>query len=163
MNQFDSYLVYQPPKSNSHGHWVRDKNIGRGLQRTAHALVNNLDMHQVGDLDIRLPMDSNRENDVPWQNTRDLFIKHFGEPSHSRQPFFDGIKDMLMWKAAMDLFDFLKMYEQAKVEEMIPLNHLWLHAAYTNGDANIPSTLEDLDLAKMAIAHGNWTEKFRTK
>jgi hypothetical protein len=138
MNTLESYLVYQPPKSNSHGHWIRDKNIGRGLQRTVQAFVTNLNMHQIGDLDIRLPKDSNSESNTFWQNTRDLFIKHFGEPSHGQQPFFDGLKDTLMWKSSMSIFDFLEMYEPAKVKELISLDYFWLHAAYGYGHSDIP-------------------------
>jgi hypothetical protein len=138
MNKLESYLVYQPPKSNSHGHWVRDKNIGRGLQRTIHAFVNNLNMHQDGDLDIRLPKDDNSESDISWKNTRELFIKHFGEPSYGQQPLFDGIKDALMWKASISLFDLLEMFEPAKLKDLIPLDYLWLHAAYAYGHADSP-------------------------
>lgn len=138
MNQFESYLVYQPPKSNSHGHWVRDKNIDRGLRRTVDAFVTNLDLHQIGDLDIRLPKDSSSASNASWQNTRDLFIKHFGEPNYAQQPFFDGLKDTLMWKAPISLFDLLEMFEPAKLKDLIPLDYLWLHAAYGYGHTDSP-------------------------
>jgi hypothetical protein len=138
MNKLESYLVYQPPKSNSHGHWVRDKNIARGLKRAIDAFVSNLTLCQIGDLDIRLPKDSDSESNTSWQNTRDLFINHFGEPSYGQQPFFDGLKDTLMWKAPISLFDLLEMFEPATHKDPIPLDYLWLHAGYGFGQTDSP-------------------------
>ena len=64
-----SYLVYVPPKSNSHGHSVRDKNINRGLIKTIDTFVENFGAIQFGNSQVTLYYDNKIDNQISIDNS----------------------------------------------------------------------------------------------
>jgi hypothetical protein len=142
MNRSESYLVYVPPKSNSHGHWVRDKNMVRGLKRTVDAFVKNLNMSQFGSLDLRLEENISPESHTLWENTRELLINRLGEPDTLLQTGVNGVNNLLRWQVIdKSVFDVLEIYEEAKDKGIFRFDRLWLHSAYHYGHADVPHGL----------------------
>jgi hypothetical protein len=56
-----SYFVYSPPKSNSHGHGVRDKNLRRATQKLIDSFVSSFKATTDNKLQLTLRYDKNNE------------------------------------------------------------------------------------------------------
>ena len=61
MDQTKSYFVYSPPKSNSHGHGVRDKNVRRATQRVIESFVDAFNATTDNKLQLTLHYDKKNE------------------------------------------------------------------------------------------------------
>lgn len=72
--------MYVPPKSSSHGHAIRDKNIKRALRRVVDAFISNLRVIAGDELRITIYFDKdNKEELFLANNTTACLTQYLGE------------------------------------------------------------------------------------
>ena len=79
MDKSQSYFVYNPPKSNSHGHGVRDKNVKRATQKVIDALVSSF--NATTDNKLQLTLSYNKKSEFQkGQKTIKRINEFLGSP-----------------------------------------------------------------------------------
>ncbi|ESU18454.1 hypothetical protein FCR2A7T_29360 [Flavobacterium cauense R2A-7] len=132
-----SYFVYQPPKSNSHGHGVRDKNILRGLKKVIDVFTENFGEMQSDKLELDLYYDkANEEEFILAKNTISKLEEFLGLSIRQwENTGYEHLKDSMSWendkKNIFDLLTYLNTYED---EALLPLNQFSISQFYNYGD-----------------------------
>jgi len=140
MDKEKSFFVYTPPKSNSHGHAVRDKNISRGLKKVVDAVVENFGAEQSDKMELNIYYDKvNVEEFLFAKNTIVKLNQLLGKPLREwENTGYEYLKNSMTWESAeKNIFDVLSYLETKKNEELLPLNQFWICQFYSYGNNEI--------------------------
>ena len=136
MNREKSYFVYCPPKSNSHGHTVRDKNIKVGLTKVVNAIVENLNAKQNGKMNLDIYFEKgNAEELISAKNTTEKLNQFLGLPLREfDNTGFESHKNSVTWESnSKNIFDLLDYLEKSKNQNLLSLNNFSISQFYYYG------------------------------
>lgn len=135
MNTNSSFFVYTLPKSNSLGHYVKNKDIVCGLKKVIDAFEKNFAGYQCGNtqLEIFFKKDNEQELILAQQTISKMNI-FLGLPVHKwENSGNEYIKTSIRWQSSskniLDILEFLKVNKN----EVLPLFHFTLLQFYHYG------------------------------
>lgn len=163
INKDISILVYAPPKSNSHGHAVRDKNIKRALRKVVDAFISNLKVVRNDELRVDIYFDKNDEKELLLaNNTISYLTQYLGK--YTREwvnPGYEYLKDSKTWEIkGKDCFDLLDYLEQINDSDILPIKNFWISNSYSYRDEAELNTLI-LTTLMCSIESGRLFVRFR--
>lgn len=133
MDKTLSYFVYSPPKSNSHGHGIRDKNVKRAVQRYVNSFVNSFNAIAIRELLVTLRYD--RRNEIEHQNAQVIIEKLDDFLGTSNK----DLGSTITWQnKEKDILDILEYLEQIKSENLLPLSRFTISYSYNYGQSPDP-------------------------
>ena len=134
-----SYLVYVPPKSNSHGHSVRDKNINRGLIKTIDTFVENFGAIQFGNSQVTLYYDNKIDNQISIDNSISKLNGLLGKPLGTwENTGFPKLKNSIYWTTSdKNIFELEEFY-RLNNSDTLPLENICISSPYAYGTPNTP-------------------------
>lgn len=135
MNTNASFFVYTRPKSNSHGHYVKDKNLTRGLTKAINAFEKGFAGYQSGNVQVEIFYKKDNEQEfVLAQQTLSKFNNFLGLPIHKWENTGDEyLKSSVRWESSSkNIFDILE-YLALHKKEVLPLFHFTIIQFYHYG------------------------------
>ncbi len=133
MDRTLSYFVYRPPKSNSHGHGVRDKNVKRAVQKYVNSFVKNFNAVATKDLQVTLRYD--RRNEIEHQNAQGIIEKLDNFLGASNKE----LGTTITWQnEEKDILDILAYLEHINSESLLPLARFTISYRYHYGKSPEP-------------------------
>lgn len=132
-----SYLVYVPPKSNSHGHSVRDKDINRGLKKITETFTENFGVTQFGEVQVTLYHNSKKDNQIQIDNSISKFKELLGVPLRTwGNAEYPDLRNSITWETTdKSIFDIEDYYQRNK-SALLPLENFWIYCAYGYGSGD---------------------------
>jgi hypothetical protein len=132
MDKTQSYFVYAPPKSNSHGHAVRDKNIIRATKNVIESFVSNF--NATTDNKLLLTLQYDKKSELPQALKTIERLNEFLGPSKNESDNlgFDFIANSITWESySVNVFDLLNYVNQIKDESFLPLSKYFISVFYS--------------------------------
>lgn len=139
MDKTKSYLVYSPPKSNSHGHGVRDKNVRRATQRLIDSFVGTFNATTDNKLQLTLHYDKKSELEKA-NNTIDKLNKFLGLPKREwDNAGYEQMDNTITWESEnANILDLLNYVDKIKDDNYLPLSKYWISSFYEYGINTAP-------------------------
>ena len=142
MNKNLSYFVYRPPKSNSFGHAVRDKNISRALKKMIDALTDILNAKPIDELTVIIYY--KKVDELEFQSAIkviDQLSKLLGEPQRRwDNTGFEQHDNYVTWvNKDKNIFEVLELIQMMVKSYTLPLNKYWLGRSYHYGTRDQPN------------------------
>jgi hypothetical protein len=134
MDKTQSYFVYSPPKSNSHGHGVRDKNVKRATQRVIDSFVDSFNATAGNELQLTLRYDKNTELQKAHKT-----IEKLNEFLGSSKREWDNagheyMNNTITWENdTANILDLLDYIDKLKDDSYLPLSNYWISCFYQYG------------------------------
>lgn len=139
MDRTQSYFVYSPPKSNSNGHGVRDKNVVRATQKVIVAFVESFNA-TAGDR-VQLTLHYDKKNELEKaRNVIDKLNIFFG-PSTRRwdNAGFEKLDNTIQWEfEKKNILEILNYVEELNDDSYLPLSKYWISGYYSYGKSPEP-------------------------
>lgn len=135
MNTNSSFFVYTRPKANSHGHYVKDKNLTRSLTKAMNAFEKGFAGYQSGNVQVEIFYKKDNEQElVLAQQTLSKFNNLLGLPVHKWENTGDEyLKSSVRWESSSkNIFDILE-YLALHKKEILPLFHFTIIQFYHYG------------------------------
>jgi hypothetical protein len=134
MDKTLSYFVYSPPKSNSHGHGVRDKNVRRATQKLIDSFVNSFNATTDNKLQLTLRFDKNNELEKAYKTIEKL-NEFLGTPKREwDNAGFESMDNTITWENdKTNILDLLDYIEKLKDDSYLPLSKYWISCFYHYG------------------------------
>jgi hypothetical protein len=135
MNTNSSFFVYALPKSNSLGHYVKDKDIAHGLKKVVDAFEKNFEGYQSGNIQLEIFYKKDNEQElVLAQQTISKMNIFLGLPVHTwENSGYEYLKSAIRWesssKSIFDVLDYLAVHKK----ELLPLFHFTVLQFYHYG------------------------------
>lgn len=139
MDKTLSYLVYSPPKSNSHGHGVRDKNIRRATQRVIDSFVENF--NATTDNKVQLTLYYNKKNESEkTRNTIEKLNEFLGPLKNEwNNAGFEHHENSITWETERtNILELLDYADTLKGDDFLPLSKYWICCSYHYGTSPEP-------------------------
>lgn len=130
-----SFFVYALPKSNSHGHYVKDKNLIRGLTKAISAFEKGFAGYQSGNVQVEIFYKKDNEQElVLAHQTLSKFNNFLGLPIHKWENTGDEyLKSSVRWESSskniLDILEYLTLHKK----EVLPLFHFTIIQFYHYG------------------------------
>ncbi len=139
MDQALSYFVYSPPKSNSHGHGVRDKNVRRATQRLIDSFVGSFNATTDNKLQLTLSYDKNTELQKA-RNTIEELNNFLGTAKREwDNAGFENMENTVTWENEnTNILDLLDYIDKLKGDNFLPLSKYWISCFYQYGTSPEP-------------------------
>jgi hypothetical protein len=131
MDHTKSYFVYSPPKSNSHGHGVRDKNVIRATQKVIDCFVSSFNATTDNKLQLTLHYDKNSELQKASKTIEKL--NEFLGPSQREwnNIGYEHMENTITWEVLkISIIDLLKYTEKIKDDSFLPLTKYRISSSY---------------------------------
>lgn len=134
MDKTLSYFVYSPPKSNSHGHSVRDKNVRRATQNLIDSFVNNFKATTDNKLELTLSYDKKNEIQKA-QNTIKKLNEFLGVSKREwDNAGYENMENTITWENEnTNILDLLDYVDKLKNDSYLPLSKYWISSFYEYG------------------------------
>ena len=135
MNTNSSFFVYALPKSNSLGHYVKDKNIALGLKKVVDAFEKSFAGYQSGNVQVEIFYKKDDEHElVLAQQTISKINNFLGLPIHKWENSGDEyFNSSIRWESASkNIFDILE-YLALHKNNVLPLFHFTIIQFYHYG------------------------------
>lgn len=139
MDKSLSYLVYSPPKSNSHGHGVRDKNVRRATKRVIDSFVDSFNATTDNKLKLTLHYDKNSEMGIA-QRTIEKLTEFLGASKREwDNAGFESMDNTITWECKnTNILDLLEFEERLDGVGFLPLSKYWISSSYHYGKSPDP-------------------------
>ncbi|ABG59733.1 hypothetical protein [Cytophaga hutchinsonii] len=139
MDKTLSYFVYSPPKSNSHGHGVRDKNVRRATQRLIDSFVSSFKATTDNRLQLTLSHDKNNELQKA-RNTIEKLNNFLGTAKREwDNAGFEKMENTMTWENEnANILDLLDYIDKLKDDSFLPLSKYWISCFYHYGKSPEP-------------------------
>ena len=136
MDRSLSYFVYRPPKSNSHGHGVRDNNVRRATQKVIDSFVDAFNATPNKELQLTLYYDINELHNA--QRVRRKLNEFLGLAKREWDNLgYEHMRNSITWESSeKNIFDLLDYIDKLKDESFLPLSNYWMHCFYHYGNNN---------------------------
>ena len=130
MDNTQSYLVYSPPKSTSHGHSVRGKNIRHLTQKVIDSFVLFFNAKIFNKLKVTLDYEKNELENA--YRTIEKLNEFLGAPiSETDKTGYGNVKMSTSWenegKNILELLDFI---DKINDERFLPFSKYWISGFY---------------------------------
>lgn len=135
MDQTQSYFVYRPPKSNSHGHSVRDKNVRRATEKVIDSFVRSFNATTDNKLQLTLHYDKKNELQKAFKTIEKL--NEFLGPAKRTwdNAGFEHIDSTITWESEkINILDLLDYVDKIKDDSYLPLSKYWISCFYHYGN-----------------------------
>jgi hypothetical protein len=134
-----AYLSYVPPKSNSHGHYVRSKDHRLGLIKTIDTFKECFGASQFGNTTVTLHHDNKIDNQLSIDNTISKLNSILGKPIGTwENTGFPNIKNTVTWsisdKSILELEEFYRLNSTG----LLPLENISIYTPYAYGTKDTP-------------------------
>ena len=135
MNTNASFFVYTRPKSNSHGHYVKDKNLSRGLTQVINAFEKGFEGYQSGNIQVEIFYNKEYEHELELaQQTVSKLNTFLGLPIHKWENSGDEyFKNSIRWESAskniLDILEFINIHQN----NVLPILHFTMIQFYHYG------------------------------
>ena len=134
MNKKLSYFVYSPPKSNSHGHGVRDKNIRRATQNVIDSFVSSF--KATTDNKLQLTLSYDKTNEI--QSAKNTIKKLNDFLGVSKREWdnagYENMDNTITWENEnTNILDLLEFVDKLKDDSYLPLSKYWISSFYHYG------------------------------
>jgi len=132
-----SYLIYTPPKSNSHGHGARDRNLQRALTKTVDAFTDHLKAYPAEKLGVVLYYHKESEKELlQAEYTIATICRLIGEPKYTwDNADYPALPNSVTWETDdKTIFEMLEHLEKEVKERILPVSCFWIHQSYTYGN-----------------------------
>lgn len=162
-NKDISILMYVPPKSNSHGHAVRDKNIKRALRKVVDAFISNLKVTVENEMQITIYFDKKDKKELLLANNTIFYLTEYLGKYKTEwiNPGYEYFKDSISWEVkGKDCFDLLDYLDQINQSEILPIENFWISNHYSDRDEAKLNTLI-LTTLMCSIESGRLFVRFR--
>ena len=135
MDRTQSYFAYSPPKSNSHGHGVRDKNVRRATQKVIDSFVSSFKATTDNKLQLTLHYDKINELQKAHKTIEKL-NEFLGLPKREwDNAGFEIMDNTITWENDnMNILDLLDYVDKLKDDSYLPLSKYWISSFYHYGD-----------------------------
>ena len=139
MDETLSYLVYCPPKSNSHGQAVRDKNLTRATQRLIDSFVTNFKAITDNKIQLTLYYDKNKET-LKAYKTIEKLIELLGVSTRQwDNTGYENMDNTITWENDnVNILDLLDFVDKLHDDTYLPLSKYWISCFYHYGDNSKP-------------------------
>jgi hypothetical protein len=127
-----SYLAYVPPKSNSHGHAVRDKDILRAINRLSTAVNNSFGIESWRKPNMTVSYyKQNVEQLAKATKTLERLIPIFGKPSrtHDNKDFPDYPCSCTWQTLNITMIDVTKQVLELLDNDTLPIKNFWFSSS----------------------------------
>jgi hypothetical protein len=140
MDSTKSYLVYMPPKSNSHGHGVRAKNIIAATQMVIDAFKDSFNAKYDKNLQLTVNYNSKKEQEEA-DRTISRIVEFMGLPTRTSDAVVPMENDKsLTWEAVdLEMPAVLDYVNQINDDRFLPLSNYWISSFYSYGKSPEPS------------------------
>ncbi len=131
--------MYCPPKSNSHGHAVRDKNVKRATQKLIDSFVNNF--NATTDNKIQLTLDYDKNNELQKANKTIEKLNNFlgFAKRECNNVGFEQMENTITWENEnTNILDLLDYVENLMDDSYLPLSKYWISCFYHYGNSPEP-------------------------
>lgn len=138
MDRTKSYFLYVPPKSNSHGHAVRDKNVKRATQKVIDCFVENF--NAITNNEVQLTIYFNNDDELQKaQKTTEELNKFLGLPKREwNNAGFEHAPNYITWetndKFILETIDYVN---QLSEDRFLPLSNYWINCHYHYGQPKV--------------------------
>lgn len=135
MNTNASFFVYTRPKSNLHGHYVKDKNLSRGLTKVINAFEKGFEGYQSGNIQVEIFYNKEYEKELELaQQTVSKLNTFLGLPIHKWENSGDEyFKSSIRWESAskniLDILEFINIHQN----KVLPVLHFTIIQFYHYG------------------------------
>lgn len=139
MDERLSYFAYSPPKSNSHGHASRDKNLQRATQKVIDSAVSLFNATCDEKLSLTLRYDKKTELEKAHKTINKLTA--FLGPQHSEwdNADFEFIENSVSWKSkTQSILDLIAYANTIQDDNYLPLSKYWISTFYHYGKQDEP-------------------------
>jgi hypothetical protein len=135
-----TYLTYSPPKSNSFGNTIRDKNILRGLKSILNVFSKHFDLKEFLELSVNINRDNNGENWYSRIKTLEFLKELLGEPKFGPIEGYSDIDKPILWMVNdKNIFDVLEHYSTKNdSDDIIPIKQLMIYHSYHYNIKGLP-------------------------
>ncbi len=140
MDKTLSYFVYSPPKSNSLGHGVRDKNVRQATQKLIDSFVSNFKATTDNKLQLTLHYDKNNEFQKA-NKTIEKLNEFLGLSIREWDNVgFENMDNTITWENEnTNILDLLDYIDKLKDESYLPLSKYWISCFYHYGKSPEPN------------------------
>jgi hypothetical protein len=140
MDQKLSYLAYSPPKSNSHGHGVRHKNVKLATQKVIDSFVGLFNATNNDTLSLTLYYDKKTELDKA-NKTIEKLTEYLGPTIREwDNEGFEYMQNTVNWESkTISIIELLDYIENIKDDSYLPLSKYWISTFYLYGNAETHS------------------------
>jgi hypothetical protein len=139
MDKTLSYFVYRPPKSNSHGHGVRDKNVRGATQKLIDSFVCNFKATTDNKLQLTLHYDKNHELQKAHKTIEKLNEFLGVSKREWDNAGYENMENTITWENEntniLDLLDYVHKLEN---ENYLPLSKYWISSFFHYGKSPEP-------------------------
>jgi len=127
MDKTQSYIVYRPPKSNSFGHAIRDRNISRATKMVIDGFKECFDNTSEDTLKLTLYYNKKEELEKAHK-TIDKLNEFMGLPIREWENIgFDLMENNITWQnKEKSILDVIAYVEELKEECFLPLSKYWI-------------------------------------
>jgi len=135
MNTNSSFFVYALPKSNSLGHYVKDKDISRGLKKVIDTFEKNFAGYQSGNIQVEIFYKKDNEQElVLAQQTISKVNNFLGLPVHEwENQGNEYLKTSIRWENSSKNILAILEYLTAHKNELLPVSHFTVLQFYHYG------------------------------
>lgn len=139
MDKTLSYFVYSPPKSNSHGHGVRDKNVRRATQNLIDSFVSSFKATTDNRLQLTLSYDKNNELQKAHKTIEKLNEFLGISKREWDNSGFENMDNTITWENEnTNILEFLDYVDKIKDDSYLPLSKYWISSFYHYGKSPEP-------------------------
>lgn len=137
MDKLLSYLVYSPPKSISHGHGVRDKNVRNATQKVISAFVECFDAITDNKVQLELSYDKKSELEKAHKTITKL-NEYLGLSIRKWDNFgYENMENTITWESYnTNILDLLEYVDKINNVDYLPLTKYWISSFYHYGKKN---------------------------
>lgn len=140
MDKTLSYFVYRPPKSNSHGHGVRDKNVRRATQNLIDSFVTSFKATTDNRLQLTLSYDKNNELQKAHKTIEKLNEFLGISKREWDNAGFENMDNTITWENEnTNILEFLYYVEKLKDDSYLPISRYWISSFYQYGKSPEPN------------------------
>ncbi len=136
-----SYFSYRPPKSNSMGHSIRDRNLRRVTSKLAEVFIKYFDAKPDEEMQVNIYYDKKDDIAVKKaQNTISKLNSFLGGPLREwDNPGYEHSENSVTWETKeKDIFSLLDFIESYKSDDVLDISKYWISTFYHYGTIGKP-------------------------